>query len=1165
MPGHIDRRETHISFEGQNIPLHIQKNHDANTTAVTASLIIEGRPVKVSIYYNSAGLNTKAIKTRLESVLQKTQKLSSVMDLGYANRSISINKRGDITTLSFAGNRFVHYKLATDILGNKPSQEIQSLEIELDTSRWPSIRDEVEHLADEIDEPAASQGKALRVDSSKKNEVLKSLEMPVNKKCFTKDELAELKRLSPLINALKKEKAPLVTKIDKRILAALFAKSLGNKAFLRQVDQLIQDKITPAETKEALQSFREFAFRTRDLGRPLVTVRKIEGLIEKVHAREPIDDEDKLSLKELGGIEMFLKLDDEMRLIDKIGLPNEFPLFKELLKTFERGSLVLEQVNAKLDKYSNYKPGDIAFTDNKKYKNFRGEKPVFQEKLKTRVLKSPLHHVAVVMKGGNIPEKDYAPDELSHIIKSHVRDNFNLRNKCIYSVYRLEPEKLLTKDASVRTLLEEMYEDVGVAEGLQRDYQKIQNSLHGNLEASFQAIDNPAGRRLKSGLAEIFTQMHTKKASPGRFEKLHQKFFSEDADFTDKKMICSEFAAKTMLAGLIEEQALIKDKLVRFLIEKKGYTQEEAQELVQKLEIFKLPIPETERLSRMNPTRLLKLLTENECVLRVEHQPLIKMLVKENDLKFDPKEEVFPAAKTTGFGPDETDRKGMVPFDPSIIEPVEEEAPNTPPDNPSISDKLMNIDGGIAKHKFKILKKTDAHLKHIKERREEIKALKEEWRKKIELASDDDALFAAYDLEKEGKLKPLAGGMGGAYLLSDKHGNPAYILKPSDEDLMALNNRKCKATLESGESQMGTGRVRRGIPLYTTVQAEVLAYQVAKDLGFNHLTPRTAMVIFKSEEFHDIMDNVEELKGKDRDKILQTIGGEADREKLCSMQEFVPNSIELLEFLSSLQQKSRIEDLTAHQQGDTILRAINQRDFEDCLLFACVVGETDGNCGNYRLLPESVDEWGDLTYRMVKVDNALTFTEKNSEFDIFLTEFPQATRLISEQGREFLLQFNEEKINAVIDKMCLFDRSEEAVKAFKTRIRVLKECAAIEDITLKEICNAMNHSKAPQRAAKTKDGKIRKLARKPVEEAETTEQGATRKMQIRTAEETPFERQDTIIIRELPSQRNLPKPAELQREDTMVIIEKPSLKETETTIIHEKKNLGEADNMINED
>ncbi len=197
--------------------------------------------------------------------------------------------------------------------------------------------------------------------------------------------------------------------------------------------------------------------------------------------------------------------------------------------------------------------------------------------------------------------------------------------------------------------------------------------------------------------------------------------------------------------------------------------------------------------------------------------------------------------------------------------------------------------------------------------------------------------------------------------------------------------------------------------------------------------------------------------------MLVEVGGPPDKVILCSVQEFVPNSIEILDLLNSITTRANNEDLTGSQKGDILMRAIDQKDVEDCILYACFVGEADGNCGNYRLQQKGVDERGDPTYKMVKVDNALTFSESNEDFNIFLDELPQAREGLSEAAKDQIRALTEEKMDSIIQKMRDLGRSEKAVEAFKKRVVILKQCAAIEDVTLAELCNAVKTSVIPRK------------------------------------------------------------------------------------------------------
>ena len=82
--------------------------------------------------------------------------------------------------------------------------------------------------------------------------------------------------------------------------------------------------------------------------------------------------------------------------------------------------------------------------------------------------------------------------------------------------------------------------------------------------------------------------MH-KKTPKGRFAALYQKFYDPDSSFENEKMICSEFAAKTILAGLLEQERQLKEQMVDYLVEQKEMKRGEAKKFVDKAEVFSLP------------------------------------------------------------------------------------------------------------------------------------------------------------------------------------------------------------------------------------------------------------------------------------------------------------------------------------------------------------------------------------------------------------------------------------------------------------------------------------------------------------------------------------------------------------------------------------------------
>ena len=73
------------------------------------------------------------------------------------------------------------------------------------------------------------------------------------------------------------------------------------------------------------------------------------------------------------------------------------------------------------------------FVDVNKFKKLRREKLTRKDKLKTRVLRTPLHHAAVIVKGIVKGKDDDEPpeniDQLSQITTSHERSDCKTKRK----------------------------------------------------------------------------------------------------------------------------------------------------------------------------------------------------------------------------------------------------------------------------------------------------------------------------------------------------------------------------------------------------------------------------------------------------------------------------------------------------------------------------------------------------------------------------------------------------------------------------------------------------------------------------------------------------------------------------------------------------------------
>lgn len=119
------------------------------------------------------------------------------------------------------------------------------------------------------------------------------------------------------------------------------------------------------------------------------------------------------------------------------------------------------------------------------------------------------------------------------------------------------------------------------------------------------------------------------------------------------------------------------------------------------------------------------------------------------------------------------------------------------------------------------------------------------------------------------RLQRIAEGCCGSYYLLDILGNKQFIIKPNDEESGCLNNPK------GWEGVTTSSIIRTNMPLYCSALKEAATYEVALSVGLTSIAPKTALKICESEQFF--------------------IGHnwEGSKEKLCSIQEFVPNATTL--------------------------------------------------------------------------------------------------------------------------------------------------------------------------------------------------------------------------------------------------------------------------------
>lgn len=334
---------------------------------------------------------------------------------------------------------------------------------------------------------------------------------------------------------------------------------------------------------------------------------------------------------------------------------------------------------------------------------------------------------------------------------------------------------------------------------------------------------------------------------------------------------------------------------------------------------------------------------------------------------------------------------------------------------------------------------------YVKQVREYIQEVKEEYRETHIVAERSVPANREFQrnvssMMKTGSLKPVDGGKGGVYFLLDSAGTPKFVVKPFDEDMLTLNNPKHYATPYIADD--GQAEAKPGVPLYSAVRNEMMTGIIAKELGLERCVPKSQVMILSSQNFHDITDGIDADPHEIADKY-----GAPDREKLCIVQEFIPDSSDTGELLVSNFPGSQeeIEEMSEEERHELELTAlpngIDQEMYEEAIILALVCGETDGNAGNFLLSKIADPDSGQFS--IIKIDNAATFTETNTSVASGYNWLLKcAEQPLSPHAKEIIKNIDADRISSLMSDKGLPD---EAIDAMKQRVEVMNDFAFLEE------------------------------------------------------------------------------------------------------------------------
>lgn len=350
-------------------------------------------------------------------------------------------------------------------------------------------------------------------------------------------------------------------------------------------------------------------------------------------------------------------------------------------------------------------------------------------------------------------------------------------------------------------------------------------------------------------------------------------------------------------------------------------------------------------------------------------------------------------------------------------------------------------------NRFKIFERVNKRIGNVYTRiigrHDQIRSIREYFRSYIEERKSIDPFYSdleswsAYVAENGtyhmSSLMPVEDGISGTYFLADSYGTPQCVIKPFDEEAGCLNNPKSFHRITDNCS------IRDYVSLYHSAMREVLAYQVALQVGVQTVAPKTVLAIIQAEQFHDYSQKM----ARGALPYYLHACGPIDQEKLCSVQEYVPNAQPLGHLIH------HFEDIGL--SNEEIAERFDQDDFEDVNILLWTTYDTDGHLWNFLTYPKMIDSLGREIFGIKKIDNGLSFPEKNRQLRNHLLLLNNAKRPLSPYGRMKIANID---VRALVEQ-CEIYGLENSIPALKERIVALQKIIQMPQITIEGINNAL--------------------------------------------------------------------------------------------------------------
>lgn len=429
--------------------------------------------------------------------------------------------------------------------------------------------------------------------------------------------LKEQEGLDILIKVSNSEGQLRLSNKETRKLKVFLKDAQGNMSLNRRIENLLEslfkDKFDDKKMT-ALSSIHTFTYKTKNIKSSIKSADKLTALVEviKKNPKAEIPYKDKLELEEMGLITSMLKLKGLLSFLDSAGFIDDNSRLKTLLESLTKARTAMNYVDGKFIKQVDYRSGDLIMHRGGDHSRFINSDLDKMTRWQLSWLGSDYYHTGIV----NAAKKKM---RISHVTDKKYEYNDAKAAQSTYTdAFRLKFDALI--DDTAKPVLDEMAKQKNKKQTwddlVGSKFRAIIEKMHEDRTA-FEKIKNTKWRRLMSGIMPHTRKDWLFREVPKSFDR---PFFEEGKN----QMICSEFAAKVLISALVELKKELKKEMAAFISTQEKISVDEALEKVGD-NIIAMPIPETEKLKRLNTARLMDFLLPH--LTQVKKAPILDQLV----------------------------------------------------------------------------------------------------------------------------------------------------------------------------------------------------------------------------------------------------------------------------------------------------------------------------------------------------------------------------------------------------------------------------------------------------------------------------------------------------------------------------------------------------------